>query len=119
MHLKQTMLIICQEVLNSKTGNSPSSNKDIEEIILAKLSEEMGTSSLDKVIKMNRDVRLSKDTTNDWKRYLNKQSKSTDLVEMELKICNVTDWPKSMTKDYKWFSRTEMKRPIQMATSIT
>lgn len=109
--------------LNSKTGNSPSSNKDIEEIILAKLSEEMGTSSLDKVIKMNRDVRLSKDTTNDWKRYLNKQSKSTDLVEMELKICNVTDWPKSMTKDYKWFSRTEneetpFKWPRQLRNTI-
>ena len=79
----------------------------------------MGTSSLDKVIKMNRDVRLSKDTTNDWKRYLNKQSKSTDLVEMELKICNVTDWPKSMTKDYKWFSRTENEETPFKWPSIT
>lgn len=80
--------------LNSKN----SSSKDIEEIILGSLSEELGVSSLDKVIKMNRDIRLSRDTTNDWKKYTRGRD---DIIELELKICNVTNWPKAMTKNYK------------------
>ncbi|EMG48910.1 hypothetical protein G210_0445 [Candida maltosa Xu316] len=110
--------------LNSKNSNSSNSNKDVEEIILGKLSEEMGTSSLDKVIKMNRDIRSSRDTTTEWKKYLNKHQKiKTDLIELELKICNVTDWPKSMTKDYKWFSKKENEHtpfqwPKQLRSTI-
>ncbi|KAG7663215.1 uncharacterized protein J8A68_003297 [[Candida] subhashii] len=93
--------------LNSK-GPSQTITKgiNIEELVLSKLSEELGTSSLDKIIKMNKDIKSSKDITNDWKRYITKQDKP-ELIELELKICNVTDWPKSMTKDYKWFSKTE------------
>ncbi|ODV77224.1 Cullin-domain-containing protein [Suhomyces tanzawaensis NRRL Y-17324] len=94
--------------LNAK-GNSQavtSNNKlgvDLEELVLSKLVEEMGSSSLSKVLRMNKDIKLSRDMTNDWKRYIIKNQK-TDLVELDLKICNVTDWPKSMTKDYKSFS---------------
>ncbi|RCK62527.1 Cullin-3 [Candida viswanathii] len=93
---------------------SNSSSKDIEEIILGSLSEELGTSSFDKVIKMNRDIRLSRDTTSDWKKYIHKQG-NPDLLEMDLKICNVTDWPKSMTKDN---SNEGLIWPVQLRDTI-
>lgn len=92
--------------LNSK-GSSQSvnfNNKlgiDIEELLISKLCEEMGTSSLDKIIKMNKDIKSSKDTTQYWKKHLEKHH--LNLIDLELKICNVLDWPKSMTKDYKFF----------------
>ncbi|CAH2351754.1 cullin-3 [[Candida] railenensis] len=84
-----------------------STSIDLEELILSKLMEEMGSSSLEKVMKMNRDIKSSRDLTNDWKRHIKSndvQYSSSNLVELELKICNVTDWPKSMTKDYKKYS---------------
>ncbi|KAK6197882.1 Cullin [Scheffersomyces amazonensis] len=97
--------------LSSKSGSQiiSSNNKmgiDIEELLLSKLGEEMGTTSLDKIIKMNKDIKLSKDITNDWKKLIT-QSTKKDLIELELKICNVNDWPKSMVKDYKAFSNDE------------
>ncbi|KAG2735891.1 hypothetical protein G9P44_002105 [Scheffersomyces stipitis] len=97
--------------LNSKgtSQNGNANNKlgvDLEELILSRLGEEMGTTSLAKVIKMNKDIKSSKDTTSDWRKYTIK-NQVPDLVELELKICNVTDWPKSMTKDYKSFSKSD------------
>lgn len=82
--------------LNSKS-QLLSNKVDLEELIISKITEEMGTSSLDKVIKMNKDIKLSKDITKEWKSYM---GESID-IDLELKICNVSDWPKSMTKDYK------------------
>lgn len=91
-----------------KGGNSMSSSTsgiDVEELVLSKLMEEMGSSSLEKVMKMNRDITLSRDLTVDWKKYIKSHStNSLSLIELELKICNVSDWPKSMTKDYKKYS---------------
>lgn len=98
--------------LNSKSSQQPkitSNTKlggDLEELIISKLSEEMGSTSLDKVIRMNKDIKLSYDLTTDWKKFCKNQDKKA-LVELELKICNVSDWPKSMTKDYKNFTRIE------------
>jgi len=92
--------------LNSK-GSSQivnTNNKlgvNIEELLISKLSEEMGTSSLDKIIKMNKDIKLSKDTSQYWKNHV--ETHSLDVVELDVKICNVLDWPKAMTKDYKSF----------------
>lgn len=74
---------------------------NIEELLISKLCEEMGASSLDKIIKMNKDIKLSKDTTKYWKKHL--QTNQLNLIDLDLKICNVLDWPKSMTKDYKFF----------------
>ncbi|CAI5755812.1 unnamed protein product [Candida verbasci] len=106
--------------LNSK--NSQNKDIDIEEMILGKLSEEMGTSSLDKVIKMNKDINSSRDLTNEWKKYLLKNTK-LNLVELDLKICNVNDWPKSMTKDYKSFTKSEeptsFKWPRQLRSTMS
>lgn len=79
---------------------------DLEELVISKLGEEMGTSSLDKVLKMNKDIKLSRDITLDWKRSLVSNGVE-DLIELDLKICNVTDWPKSMTKDYQTPEDTE------------
>lgn len=99
--------------LNSKSQVINSSNKvDLEELIISKITEEMGTSSLDKVIKMNKDIKLSKDITKEWKTYLSERRNENMVdiginsipIDLELKICNVNDWPKSMTKDYKSFS---------------
>lgn len=71
---------------------------NIEELLISKLCEEMGISSMDKIIKMNKDIKTSKDTTQNWKT----QNEGID-IDLDLKICNVLDWPKSMTKDYKSF----------------
>ncbi|KAK6453899.1 Cullin [Scheffersomyces xylosifermentans] len=97
--------------LNSKGASQTinANNKlgvDLEELILSKLGEEMGTTSLDKIIKMNKDIKSSKDTTAEYKKHISKNQKQ-NLVDLELKICNVTDWPKSMTKDYKSFSKSD------------
>ncbi|KAK6460257.1 Cullin [Scheffersomyces coipomensis] len=97
--------------LSSKSGSQviSSNNKmgiDIEELLLSKLGEEMGTTSLDKIIRMNKDIKLSKDITTDWKKLLS-QSTKKELIDVELKICNVNDWPKSMVKDYKAFTSDE------------
>lgn len=74
---------------------------DLEELVIAKLGEELGSASLEKIIRMKKDVQLSAELTLEWKNYAsNNQIK---LVELDLKICNVSDWPKSMTKDYKSF----------------
>lgn len=86
---------------SSATSGWTMAGIDLEELVIAKLGEEMGRggSSLEKIVKMNKDVKLSRSLTNEWKSYVNKNS--LDLVELELKICNLSDWPKSMTKDYK------------------
>lgn len=84
---------------NTRLGN------DLEELIISKLGEEMGSASLEKVIKMNKDIKLSHDLTVDWKKYVSSTNKKS-VIDLDLKICNVSDWPKSMTKDYKNFSRT-------------
>lgn len=81
-------------------------NNDFEELIISKLSEELGSTAFDKVIKMNKDIKLSHDITSDWKKF-SMQQKEENFVDLELKICNVSDWPKSMTKDYKNFTRSE------------
>lgn len=90
--------------LNAKSsGNSgwAMDGIDLEELVIAKLGEEMGRggSSFEKIVKMKKDVKLSHSLTNEWRNYVNKNS--LDLVDLELKICNLSDWPKSMTKDYK------------------
>lgn len=104
--------------LNFKTssqGTSVSSNGklgvDIEELIISKLGEEMGTTSLHKVIKMDKDIKLSRELTKDWKSYVNQNHKKS-LIELDLKVCNVSDWPKSMTKDYKKFARDDTNNEI-------
>ncbi|KAI5963479.1 uncharacterized protein KGF55_002359 [Candida pseudojiufengensis] len=85
--------------LNSKNSSYGSmKGVDIEDMVLSKLCEEMGTSSLDKVIKMNKDIKTSKDTTREW---MNNSNKTPNSMELDLKICNVSMWPKSLTKDYK------------------
>ncbi|EGW34573.1 uncharacterized protein SPAPADRAFT_60000 [Spathaspora passalidarum NRRL Y-27907] len=92
--------------LNSKTSlTNMIKGIDIEELVLGKLCDELGTSSLNKIIKMNKDIKSSKDLTHEWRNYVSNQKQS--LIDLDLKICNVTDWPKSMTKDYKWFSKQE------------
>lgn len=94
--------------LNSKGNNNVASTSsrlgvDLEELIISKLSEEMGSSALDKILRMNKDIKLSTSVTQEWKNYSSRKSVE-HFLNMELKICNVTDWPKSMTKDYKSFT---------------
>lgn len=74
---------------------------DFEELVIAKLGEELGSASLEKIIKMKKDVKLSSELTLDWKNYAS--THHLKLVDLDLKICHVSDWPKSMTKDYKSF----------------
>lgn len=51
---------------------------------------------------MNKDIKISRDTTRGWRTHLAKvQGQSSSLIELDLKICNVSVWPKSLTKDYK------------------
>ena len=90
----------------SQGRNALSTNKlgvDLEDYVLSKLGEETGSSSLEKVIKMNKDIRLSRELTQDWKNFSSNNRPGTS-IDLELKICNVSEWPKSMTKDYKRFS---------------
>lgn len=98
--------------LNAKTSSGSSwamNGIDLEELIIAKLGEEMGRggSSLEKIVKMKKDVKLSHSLTNEWRNYVAKNN--LDLAELELKICNLSDWPKSMTKDYNSFSNENGK----------
>lgn len=98
---------------SSQGGSSSNGGKlgvDLEELIISKLGEEMGTTSLDKVIKMDKDIKLSRDLTKEWKNYTNQNNKS--LIDLDLKVCNVSDWPKSMTKDYKKFSRDDANNDL-------
>lgn len=74
---------------------------DLEDYVLSKLGEELGSSSLEKVLKMNKDIRLSRDLTRDWKSHVSQNAITT--ADLDLKLCNVSEWPKSMTKDYKRF----------------
>lgn len=90
----------------SKVTSASKSNDDFEDLVISKLSEELGSTAFDKVIKMNKDIKLSHDITSDWKKY-SMQRKEENFLDLELKICNVSDWPKSMTKDYKNFTRSE------------
>lgn len=76
---------------------------DIEELIISKLSEELGTTSLDNIIKMNLDIKSSRDITSEWKTVL-QEKRGNSVLDMDLKICNVSYWPNSMTKDYKKLS---------------
>lgn len=80
---------------------------DLEELVIAKLGEEIGrgSSSFEKIVKMKKDMRLSIELTSDWRNHVTQNSLL--LVELDLKICNVSDWPKSMTKDYKSFTKQE------------
>lgn len=103
---------------SAQTGNSRNNDKlgtDLEELIISKLGEEMGSASLDKVIKMNKDIKLSRDLTKDWRSHVNEIQK--DLIELDLKVCNVSDWPKSMTKDYKRFCRDDTNNEINFIWS--
>lgn len=88
--------------LNSKSlvGNT---GIDVEDLIISKLSEELGTTFMDSIIKMNTDIKLSRDVTSDWKNFLVEQ-KDRSIIDLDLRICNVTYWPNSMTKDYKKLS---------------
>ena len=86
--------------LNAKGSGVQDDGVDIEELLISKLGEEMGASSLDKVIKMNKDIKLSWDITTEWKQH----SLSASFTDLDMKICNVADWPKSMTKDYQSFA---------------
>ncbi|CAK9436501.1 uncharacterized protein LODBEIA_P10590 [Lodderomyces beijingensis] len=109
--------------LNSKTrGASQSKGLDIEEMVLSKLCEEMGNTSLDKVIKMSKDIKISTDTTKAWKKHLSKPNGSTaeNLIDLDLKICNVTVWPNALTKDYKNFESggSEFVWPRQLRETI-
>lgn len=93
--------------LNSKGFNSNGHlGIDIEDLVISKLSEELGTTSLDSIIKMNMDIKLSKDITSDWKKSVG-EKKDKSIVDLDLKICNVSYWPNSMTKDYKKLSGKE------------
>lgn len=91
--------------LNSKGSNISSRGarlgSDLEDLVISKLSEEMGTTSMERIMKMNKDIKSSSDMTQDWKKYASQ--KDDGVVDVELKICNVADWPKSLTKDYKSF----------------
>lgn len=83
------------------SGSVGSYGGDFEELVIAKLGEELGSASLEKIIKMKKDVKLSAELTMEWKNHASKNQ--LKLVDLDLKICNVSDWPNSMTKDYKSF----------------
>lgn len=85
----------------SSSGVSGSYGTDLEELVIAKLGEELGSASLEKIVRMKKDVKLSAELTMEWKNHV--VSHDIGLVDLDLKICNVSDWPKSMTKDYKSF----------------
>lgn len=94
--------------LNSKVSASSSTGigyGDLEELAIAKLSEELGSASLEKIIRMKKDVNQSSELTMEWKNHT--ENIDLKLVELELKICHVSDWPNLMTKDYKSFSNDD------------
>lgn len=79
-------------------------NGDIEELVIAKLGEELGSATMEKIVKMKKDVKLLGDLTMEWKNHVGAHKLPT--IELELKVCHVSDWPKSMTRDYKSFATT-------------
>lgn len=83
------------------SGSDGGYGGDLEELVISKLGEELGSASLEKIIRMKKDVQLSADLTLEWKNY--SSNNQIKLVDLDLKICNVSDWPKSMTKDYQSF----------------
>ncbi|RKP32005.1 Cullin-domain-containing protein [Metschnikowia bicuspidata] len=90
--------------LNAKTSFNSTlaiAGNDLEELLISKLGEELSRngSSFEKIVKMRKDVKLSQTVTNEWKSHVS--ANNIDLVDFELKICNLSDWPKSMTKDHK------------------
>lgn len=95
--------------LNSKSISSSwaMAGTDLEELVIAKLGEKMGSvgSSFEKIVKMKKDVKLSHALTNEWKSYVTENN--LILVDLELKVCNLSDWPKSMTKDYENFTNRD------------
>lgn len=94
--------------LNSKVAASSSTGGgygDLEELAIAKLSEELGSASLEKITRMKKDVNKSRELTSEWKNHVG--TMDLTLVELELKICHVSDWPNLLTKDYKSFSNVD------------
>ncbi|KAM9928778.1 hypothetical protein OXX59_001609 [Metschnikowia pulcherrima] len=92
--------------LNAKSASNASGG-DIEELVLAKLWEEvfMGSHYLERIVKMKKDVTSSAELTSEWKRHVSENTLS--VAELELKICNLSEWPKSMTRDHKEFAKTD------------
>lgn len=84
--------------------NKGSGNSELEELVIAKLSAELGLASLEKISRMYKDVQSSADLTREWK--LHSQKLGFSSVDLDLKVCNVSDWPRSMSKDYKSFSNS-------------
>lgn len=97
-HFAKRFLNAKNSAVSASGGNYGS---DLEELVIAKLGEELGSASLEKIIRMKKDVKLSAELTLEWKNHVS--SHQIKLVDLELKICNVSDWPKSMTKDYQSF----------------
>lgn len=71
---------------------------DAEDAVIARLGQELGSAAVEKLVRMRKDVALSASVTSEWKK-----EAGPDAVELELKICHVADWPRSMTKDYRAF----------------
>lgn len=95
--------------LNSKSGaiNSSFSGGDLEDLSIAKLWEEvfMGSHYLERIVKMRKDATLSEELTMEWR---NKVSQNAlQVVDLELKVCNLSEWPKAMTKDYASFTNKD------------
>ncbi|KAF8001886.1 hypothetical protein HF325_002851 [Metschnikowia pulcherrima] len=80
--------------LNAKSASNALGG-DIEELVLAKLWEEvfMGSHYLERIVKMKKDVTLSAELTLEWKRHVLENTLS--VAELELKICNLSEWPKT------------------------
>ncbi|GEQ71041.1 hypothetical protein JCM33374_g4722 [Metschnikowia sp. JCM 33374] len=91
--------------LNAKTSSTSASTMggggDIEDLVLGKLWEEvfMDSHYLERIVKMKKDVTSSAELTAEWKRHMTENN--LKLAELELKICNLSEWPKSLTKDHK------------------
>lgn len=75
---------------------------DLEELVLAKLGERLGSALFEKTLRMQKDVKALRELTASWRA----QSHGL-LVELDLKVCHVVDWPKAMTKDHRSFSNGE------------
>lgn len=107
--------------LNAKgtfTSATASSGGDIEDLVLAKLWEEvfMGSHYLERIVKMKKDVTLSAELTAEWRRHATENA--LQVAELELKICNLSEWPKSMTKDHQDFSKRDSDSGIIWPTQL-
>ncbi|OBA20445.1 Cullin-domain-containing protein [Metschnikowia bicuspidata var. bicuspidata NRRL YB-4993] len=91
---------------------------DIEELVLAKLWDEvfMGSHYLERIVKMRKDVTLSAELTLEWRRHV--ADHALRVTELELKICNLSEWPKSMTKDHKDFSAAKLHNGASTAKPL-